>query len=59
MLDYDYYFEIDQWTNSDDRPWLFFLSWTEIENRIQTVKLKILGKLVLKVGCRTSVTFKL
>ena len=31
MLDYDYYFEIDQWTNSDDRPWLFFLSWTEIE----------------------------
>ena len=27
--------------------------------RIQTVKLKIPGKLFLKVGCRTSVTFKL
>ena len=35
----------------------YYKSYGEI--RIQTVKLKIPGKLFLKVGCRTSVTFKL
>ena len=33
MLDYDYYFEIDQWTNSDDRPWLFFLVGPRLNRR--------------------------
>ena len=32
---------------------------TGSETRIQTVKLKIPGKLFFKVGCRISVTFKL
>ena len=31
----------------------------DIFDRIQTVKLKIPEKIFLKVGCRTSVTFKL
>ena len=66
--DDEYYNEEDEWgvdeEDDNDYSWLDNLGQSSIDDqgsqdRIQTVKLKIPGKLFLKVGCRTSVTFKL